>query len=316
LQIESPLLGTGGFMENKLRILILEDSPADAELEENELIKSGLIFASKVVDTKEAFLKALDEFLPNLILSDYELPSFNGLAALKIAKEKCPDVPFILVTGKLGEEFVIETLKKGLTDYVLKGNIKRLVPVIHRALKETIDYEKLKKAQSDLLFSEKRYRRLFETAKDGIILLNAETGQIEDINPYLLEMLGYSHGEFLEKKLWEIGPFKNIQETKKLFVDLQEKKHIRYEHLPLETKDGKHIHVEFVSNVYSVDHTRIIQCNIRNITERKKIEDDIKKRVKELEDFYDIAIGRELKMIELKEEIEALKEELGKYKNL
>jgi PAS domain S-box-containing protein len=301
-------------MDKELRILILEDVPADAELEEHELRKAGLVFTSKVVATRKAFLQALDEFIPDLILSDYELPSFDGLEALRIAKEKCPDVPFILVTGKLGEEFVIETLKKGLTDYVLKGNLKRLVPVINRALEETVDYEKLKKTQSDLLFSERRYRRLFETAKDGIILLNADTGQIEDINPFLIEMLGYSHEECLGKKLWEIGSFKNIPETQKLFGDLQEKEYIRYEHLPLETKNGKKINVEFVSNVYKVDHTRIIQCNIRDITERKKAEEEIKIRVKELEEFYDMAVGRELRMIELKEQIESLKEELEQYK--
>ena len=303
-------------MENKLRILILEDSFAEAELEEHELRRSGMVFSSKVVDTKEAFLKALDEFSPDLILSDYDLPSFDGLAALRLAKEKCPDVPFILVTGKLGEEFVIETLKEGLTDYVLKGNLKRLVPVIHRALEEAVDYEKLKQTQNDLLLSEIRYRRLFETAKDGIILLNAETGQIEDVNPFLMEMLEYSHEEFLGKKLWEIGPFKNIPETKKLFEDLQKKEYIRYEHLPLEARNGNHVDVEFVSNVYKVDHTKIIQCNIRDITERKKAEKEIKKRVKELEEFYDIAINRELRMKELKEQMEEMKEKLERYENL
>jgi PAS domain S-box-containing protein len=302
-------------MEKELRILILEDSPEDAELEEHELEKSGLLFTHKVVDTKEAFLKALDEFPPDLILSDYELPSFDGLEALKIAQEKCPNVPFILVTGKLGEEFVIETLKKGLTDYVLKGNLKRLVPVINRALEEAVDYEKLKQTQRDLLFSEIRYRRLFETAKDGIILLNANTGQIEDVNPFLIEMLEYSHEEFLGKKLWEIGSFKNIPETQKLFEDLQKKEYISYEHLPLEAKNGSHIDVEFVSNVYKVDHTKIIQCNIRNITERKKAEEELKKRVKELEEFYEIAIHRELRMKELKEQMVEMKEKLEKNEN-
>ena len=123
-------------MDKELRILILEDVPADAELEEHELRKAGLVFTSKIVATREAFLKALEEFSPDLILSDYDLPSFDGLAALRIAKEKCPDVPFILVTGKLGEEFAIEKLKEGATDYVLKDNLKRLGPSVKRALEE------------------------------------------------------------------------------------------------------------------------------------------------------------------------------------
>ena len=123
-------------MDKELRILILEDVPIDAELEEYALRDAGLVFTSKVVDQEADFVKALDEFLPDIILSDYDLPTFNGLEALEIAKEKCPDVPFILVTGKVGEEFAIETLKKGVTDYVMKGNLERLVPSINRALEE------------------------------------------------------------------------------------------------------------------------------------------------------------------------------------
>jgi diguanylate cyclase (GGDEF)-like protein/PAS domain S-box-containing protein len=137
-------------MDKELRILILEDNPADAELEEHELRKARLVFTSNVVDTKEAFLKALDEFFPDIILSDYDLPSFDGLAALRIAKGKCPDVPFILVTGKLGEEFAIEKLKEGATDYVLKSNLKRLVPSVNRALEEAKLIVERKRAEEAL----------------------------------------------------------------------------------------------------------------------------------------------------------------------
>jgi len=133
-----------------------------------------------------------------------------------------------------------------------------------------------KRAEEALKISETRYRRLFETAKDGILLLDAGTGQITDVNPYLIEMLGYTHEEFLGKKLWKIGPFKDIAKSKAAFQELQKKEYIRYEHLPLETKDGKHIDVEFVSNVYLVDYKKVIQCNIRDITERKRVEKELK----------------------------------------
>jgi PAS domain S-box-containing protein len=116
-----------------------------------------------------------------------------------------------------------------------------------------------------------RYRRLFETAQDGILILDAETGQISDVNPFLVEMLGYSHEEFLGKKLWQIGPFKNIEASKAAFIELQSKGYVRCKDLPLETKDGRHIDVEFVSNVYLVNHKKVIQCNIRDITERKPL---------------------------------------------
>jgi len=120
-----------------------------------------------------------------------------------------------------------------------------------------------KKAEEALKVSETPYRRLFEAAQDGIVLLDADTGQMLDINPFLLKMLGYSHKDFLGKKLWEIGPFSDIAASKLRLSELQTKGYVRYKHLPLETKDGRLIDVEFVSNVYLFDQEKIIQCNIR-----------------------------------------------------
>ena len=119
---------------------------------------------------------------------------------------------------------------------------------------------------------ETRYRKLFETARDGILILDAVTGHINDVNPYLTNMLAYAKEEFLGKKLWETGAFKDIEASKEVFKELQDKEHIRYEDLPLKTKDGRKIAVEFVSNVYMVDNKKVIQCNIRDITERKQVE--------------------------------------------
>ncbi len=123
--------------------------------------------------------------------------------------------------------------------------------------------------------SETRYRRLFETAQDGILILDASTGKITDVNPFLITMLGYSHAEFLGKKLWEIGAFKDIDASRADFRELQKNDYIRYENLPLQAKDGRRIDVEFVSNIYLVDHERVIQCNIRDITERKRTENEL-----------------------------------------
>jgi PAS domain S-box-containing protein len=120
--------------------------------------------------------------------------------------------------------------------------------------------------------SEMRYRRLFETAQDGILILNADTGQIDDVNPFLTDMLGYTREQLLGNKLWEIGPFKDTKASKAEFRELQREDYVRYDDLPLETRAGKSINVEFVSNVYQVNGGRVIQCNIRNITERKQAE--------------------------------------------
>lgn len=120
--------------------------------------------------------------------------------------------------------------------------------------------------------SESRYRRLFESTQDGILLLNAETAQIEDANPYLINMLGYSHAEFLGRKLWEVGAFADRVESKKLFATLKTSRYVRSEQLSLKSKAGARIDVEVISNTYDVDGTKVIQCNIRNITDRVQAE--------------------------------------------
>ena len=125
--------------------------------------------------------------------------------------------------------------------------------------------------------SESRYRRLFEAAQDGILLINADTAQIEDANPYVIDLLGYSHTELLGRKLWEVGAFADVAKSNATFSQLQNTGYVRYADLPLRTKAGKLINVEFVSNAYDCEGTRVIQCNIRNITEQRRAEDELRK---------------------------------------
>lgn len=130
----------------------------------------------------------------------------------------------------------------------------------------------LLQAEHLLQMSEEKYRRLFETARDGILILDSKTGEITDVNPFLMELLSYPKEELLGKKLWEVGAFKNIKATKKTFKILQELGYARYDDLPLETKDGRLVAVEFVSNSYLAGNERVMQCNIRDISQRKKAE--------------------------------------------
>jgi DNA-binding NtrC family response regulator len=176
-------------MKTPLRILHLEDNSNDVELVRETIISEGINVEMTVADTRSDFIDSLEKGTYDLILADYTLPTFDGLSALDIVREKFSHLPFIFVTGTMGEEKAVETLKRGATDYVLKHNLTRLLPSIMRALREAEEH-----------------------------------------------------------------------------------------------------------------------------SERIKAEEEIQKRIKELEDFYDMAIGRELKMIELKEEIEQLKEKLAKYK--
>jgi PAS domain S-box-containing protein len=131
------------------------------------------------------------------------------------------------------------------------------------------DVSEKSKIEEKFRSSEIRYRRLFECAQDGILILDFDDGKIIDANPYLIKMLGYSHEDFLEKFLWEVSPFKDTTLNKDAFSELQQKGYVRYEDLPLETGDGRSIEVEFVSNSYTVKGASYIQCNIRDISDRK-----------------------------------------------
>jgi PAS domain S-box-containing protein len=139
------------------------------------------------------------------------------------------------------------------------------------------------KTMSGLRDSEVRYRRLFEAAQDGILILDADSGAITDANPFITEILGYSPQDLIGKRLWEIGAFFDVVASKAAFEELQRKEYIRYNDLPLKTKDGQGRQVEFVSNVYLVNGKKVIQCNIRDITERREIEYGLEKTRKELE---------------------------------
>lgn len=139
---------------------------------------------------------------------------------------------------------------------------------------KTNNMNRRQEVQLDLQTSEIRYRRLFESARDGILILDAVNRKITDANPFMVELLGYSHSEFLGKELWEIGLLKDEEASKAAFRELQTTGHIRYEDLQLKTKAGKHRQVEFISNVYTEGDLQVIQCNIRDISARKRLEEE------------------------------------------
>ena len=169
----------------------------------------------------------------------------------------------MMIVPKHGEPRVVMASARPITDS--EGRNLGAVAAFH-------DITAHKLAKDGLWTSEIRYRRLFEEAHDGILILDADSGEIEDVNPYLTDLLGFCHADLLGKKLWDIGPLRDVLLSKVSFSRLQNEGHIRYEDLPLETRDGKNIDVEFVSNVYLAGHQRVIQCNIRDITERKRAE--------------------------------------------
>ncbi|MEG4342605.1 PAS domain S-box protein [Microcoleus sp. A003_D6] len=172
-----------------LNILLVEDSPLDAELIEAYLVDGGLEFSLRCVETREEFVAALEEQCCDIILADYMLPCFNGIVALSIARATCPGVPFIFVSGTLGEEVAIETLKSGATDYVLKRRLLRLVPSIQRALREVQERSDRKQAEAQQQESEARFRIMADTAP--VMIWISDTDQLGDyFNKVWLEFTG------------------------------------------------------------------------------------------------------------------------------
>jgi PAS domain S-box-containing protein len=214
-----------------------------------------------------------------VILLNIILPDISGVEACRQIKKDhdLKDIFVILTSGtQTSSEYQAKESNTGADSFIVK-------PISNEQLLARIQSMlRIKLVEEALQASETRYRRLFETAQDGILILNAETGQIDDVNPFLKDMLGHTHEEFMGKKLWEIGAFKNTEATKAAFAELQHKRYVRYEDLPLITKDGREINVEFVSNVYLVNSHKVIQCNISDITERKLVEKERERLILEL----------------------------------
>ncbi|MGE5682859.1 MAG: response regulator, partial [Bacillota bacterium] len=190
-------------METKLRILLVEDTPSDAELIEYEIKKSGIQYELCRVMTREDLLIKLREFSPDIILSDYSLPQFNGMSALLLSKQMHPETPFILVTGSVNEETAVECMKAGADDYIIKEHLKRLVPAIESVLQNnSVKLEKIK-AQADLKDSEERFRSLVESMNDIVFLLDRKH-YITNVYGQWFRIKNYSLQEILFKHISEV----------------------------------------------------------------------------------------------------------------
>jgi two-component system, cell cycle sensor histidine kinase and response regulator CckA len=252
----------------ELLLLILEES-AGAEPMIRALREAGVRFTPKLVDTEAAFVRELDNFAPDLVLADATLPAYSGRHALEFAHRTHPEIPVIMISDRGAAEETSAFVRAGARDCIFKDELTGLVPALLAAVQWGDERRAVGQQSEELLrLSEIRYRRLFESAKDGILILDADTGRILDSNPFMTELLGYSRDEYLGKHLWQIGAFADLIASLDAFKKLRQNRYIRYDNLPLRAKDGRMVDVEFVSNVYPEGGRDTIQCNIRNITER------------------------------------------------
>ncbi len=190
-------------MTERLRILLAEDVANDAELVLAELKYGGLDADHRVVDSEKSFVDALREFVPDVILSDFSMPGFNGMAALALAREICPDTPFIFVSGTIGEESAVDALKSGATDYVLKNNLVRLPSAVERALREGKERAARRKAEGEFEALRERLRSIVSTLPDVVWSVAVPSREILYVSPAAATVFGRTQKEVYENRmLW------------------------------------------------------------------------------------------------------------------
>lgn len=272
-------------------ILIVDDNPVNLgvvvdHLEEHE-------FNVTVAQDGEEALKRAEFGLPDLILLDVMMPGIDGFETCRRLKANATtrDIPVIFMTALADIHDKVAAFEAGGVDYVSKPfQLEELLARVRthlelRAAQQRLATQNLKlqeeivarhEAEAATRTSELRYRRLFETANDGILLLDSATGKVTDANPAVITMLGYDHAGLLDRELWELAPFKNIPACKTTVVEVQQFEQIRYDDWVLEASDGSSIDVEVIGNVYQAADTAVIQCNIRNITDRRQAEERVR----------------------------------------
>jgi len=252
-------------MTEPLRILVAEDSETDAELVQRELKRGGLDFQSRRVQTEPDFRRELDEFRPDLVISDFSMPQFNGREALAIARESRADIPFIFISGTIGENVAVEMMKAGADDYVMKNNLARLVPALKRELREAAVRRGRRLAEEGLRESESRFRQLIEQASDGIFVTDKE-GDFILVNSRYCEMLGYSRAELLQLHSEVTYPEGERQKRAQHRAEVRERKTSLYERI-IRRRDGSSFPAEV--NITLLDNDNV-QGIVRDITERKR----------------------------------------------
>jgi PAS domain S-box-containing protein len=306
-------------MKSPQRILVIDDDREARQHTVNVLTGSGYEVEA-VKDGAEGW-SASQASHYDLIITDNRMPKMQGVEMIAKLRAANMTLPVIMATGLLpAHEFIRRpwlkpdvTMGKPFSSDDLLAAVRNLLDIDDHSgaalppelnlgrrpdtetdadsnedeVKTHPPYENLAENETRmglaLRASELSYRRLFEAAKDGILILDADTGRISEVNPFLFQLLGFTHSEMLGKTVGELSPFKDIESNQVMLQRLQKDGYVRYEDLPLETRDGRRIAVEFVSNVYQAGDKRVIQCNVRDITERKRAKDETKRLNVELE---------------------------------
>ncbi len=265
-----------------LQVLILEDVEDDAMLVALELRRGGYDVAYERVDTAAGLNEALDRQSWDIIIADYSVPSFSGIDALELVKRRDLDIPFILVSGTIGEDVAVEAMRSGAHDYLMKDNLTRLVPAVERELQDAEVRRNRKRAQRSLEESESRFRDLYDNAPDMHVSVDAKTAKILQCNQTLVNALGYSRAEIVGRPIFDMYHPDSLEGAKKAFELFATTGEVHNTELQLKRKDGTKIDVSLnISSVRdeqgNVLHSRSVW---RDITERKRAQEEIENLAK------------------------------------
>ena len=263
------------------RVLSLEDSDLDFEIISEQLIHAGYNLNISRAETEEDFTSLIQNNTYDIILADYSLPQFNALEALKLCQKYCPDIPFICVSGAIGETIAIELYKQGATDYVLKDRLERLPFAVERALKEAKEQKEKKQVEQSLLISEEKYRTIFENVQDVFYQTDLE-GTILEISPSIKNISNLTRDDLIGKSVYEF--YADPDERELLVQRIKEKGEIRNYEIRFKSRGGgikqTSVNAQLVYNAEGrPDHIDGILCDI---TERKLAEEAIRHSEEEL----------------------------------
>lgn len=264
-------------MATTLRALLVEDSPGDAALLLRELRRGGYEPFHERVDTKEGMDEALDRGHWDVVISDYSMPHFSGPAALRLLQEKGMDLPFIIVSGDIGEDSAVAAMKAGAHDYLMKDNLTRLIPAIDREVREAAERASRRQAQQALRESEKRFRSLTEHATDVITLLDAD-GSMRYHSPSVERLLGYAPQSLHGKTLASQVHSEDTVEVERLLAQCIEKPGVPVSaEFRIRHQDGSWRHLEAIgNNLLNDPDVKGIVVNSRDVTARKRDEATIR----------------------------------------
>ena len=264
-------------MGKPLRVLVLEDSGADYELLLHELRRGGYEPDSARVQTAEDMKNALADKTWDVILADFSMPQFDAFEGLKIVHEMELSIPYIIVSGTIGEDVAIEAMRAGAHDYLMKSNLRRLVPAVERELGEAEVRKERRRAEDALRESEERYATLFRSAAEGILVADMETKRFVYANPSICRMLGYSEQEMKRLGVQDIHPAESLEHVRGEFEAQALGKRPLPVELPCRRKDGSVIYANIAGSGMILNKRH---CNVgffSDVTERRRMEEALRR---------------------------------------